>query len=81
MSFDRYKLDGEWGCLSRDFGAGSIRLSEGSGSGPQRSARPEDISDYVLQRTGLLKAERQWLSAYTVLFLYFIVILAVLLLI
>ena len=44
-----------------------------------RSTRSENISDYVLQRTGLLKAERQWLSAYAVLFLYFIVILAVLL--
>jgi hypothetical protein len=43
-----------------------------------RSTRSEDISAYVLQRTGLLKAERQWLSAYAVLFLYFIVILAVL---
>ena len=46
-----------------------------------RSIRSEDFSDYVLDRSGLLRSERQWLPAYAVLFLYFLVILAVLLLI
>jgi SSS family solute:Na+ symporter len=46
-----------------------------------RSTRSIDISGYVLKGTGLLEAERPWLPDYAVLFLYFMAILAVLLLI
>jgi SSS family solute:Na+ symporter len=46
-----------------------------------RSPRSDDISDYVLQGTGLFEAERQWLPAYVILILYFLLILATLLLI
>ena len=46
-----------------------------------RSPRTDDISDYVLQRAGLLEAEKRWLPAYAILFLYFLLILATLLLI
>jgi SSS family solute:Na+ symporter len=46
-----------------------------------RSLPPDNISGYVLQGTGLLKEERQWLPAYAILILYFLAILTVLLLI
>lgn len=44
-----------------------------------RSARTKEISDYVLKMDDLLAAEKQWLPAYIILFLYFGVILVVLL--
>ena len=45
------------------------------------AAQPKDVSQYVLNRSDLLKEERAWWPAYAVLILYFCLILTVLLLI
>ena len=45
-----------------------------------RSPRSGDISNYVLPGSGMLAEERRWLPTYALLFFYFLVILATLLL-